>query len=228
MNELFWAVMLGLNFVAIMVAFRLWGKIGLFIWIPISVILANIQVTKTVEIFGLEATLGNVVYATSFLATDILSECFGKRDAMQAVGIGFFSLVVMTVLMNVALYFKPAPSDFVQESMTTIFALMPRIALGSLVAYLASQLHDINAFEFWRRKRPEPKWLWLRNNASTMISQLIDTLLFTIIAFWGVYEWSVLWQIMVTTYLLKWVVSILDTPFMYMARSWYTQGKVQP
>jgi uncharacterized integral membrane protein (TIGR00697 family) len=151
----------------------------------VSVILANIQVTKTVVLFGLEATLGNIVYATSFLATDILSECYGKKDAARAVGIGFFSLVVMTVLMNMAIIFIPAESDFVQESMTTIFALMPRIALGSLIAYVISQVHDIHAFDYWKRKLPGSRWLWLRNNASTMVSQLIDTLLFTMIAFYG-------------------------------------------
>src|SRR5690554_7687363 len=100
--------MLVLNFGAIMGAFRLWGRVGLLIWIPVSIIVANIQVTKTIEIFALEATLGNIVYATSFLATDILSECYGKQEAYKAVGIGFFSLVVMTLLMNVALLFKPA------------------------------------------------------------------------------------------------------------------------
>ncbi|MFA7641728.1 MAG: queuosine precursor transporter [Sphaerochaetaceae bacterium] len=228
MNELFWILMLLLNFLAIMVAFRLWGRLGLFIWIPISVIIANIQVTKTVVLFGLEATLGNIVYATSFLATDILSECYGRKDAARAVGIGFFSLVVMTVLMNAALLFIPAESDFVQESMATIFGLMPRIALGSLTAYIVSQVHDIHAFDYWKRKKPGMKWLWLRNNASTMVSQLIDTLLFTCIAFWGVYEWPVLWQIMLTTYLLKWVVAALDTPFMYLARKWFESGVVRP
>lgn len=226
MNEAYWFVMLLLNFVAIMVAFRLWGRLGLYIWIPVSVIIANIQVTKTVVLFGLEATLGNIVYATSFLATDILSECYGKRDAARAVGIGFFSLVVMTVLMNVALLFIPASSDFVQESLATIFGLMPRIALGSLVAYLISQVHDIHAYEYWKRRFPGNRWLWLRNNASTMVSQLIDTLLFTVIAFYGVFEWDVLWQIMLTTYLLKWVVAAFDTPFMYLARRWYERESV--
>ena len=218
--------MLVLNFLAIMIAFRFWGRLGLFIWVPISVIIANIQVTKTVNLFGLEATLGNVVYATSFLATDILSECFGKKDAVKAVGIGFFSLVVMTILMNVALLFHPAASDFVQDSMVTIFGLMPRIALASLCAYLVSQMHDIHAFEYWRRKKPGTTWLWLRNNASTMVSQLIDTLLFTLIAFYGVYGWDILWQIMLTTYLLKWFVSALDTPFMYLAKRWYENGTI--
>ena len=74
LNEMWWVLMLVLNFVAILFAYRVWGKLGLFIWIPISVIVANIQVTKNVNLFGLEATLGNIVYSTSFLATDILSE----------------------------------------------------------------------------------------------------------------------------------------------------------
>jgi hypothetical protein len=221
MNELLWAVMLIFNFGAIMISYRLWGKVGLFIWIPLSVIVANVQVTKTVELFGLESTLGNIVYATSFLATDILSECYGKRDAAKAVAIGFFSLVVMTILMNLALVFTPAPSDFVQESLVTIFSLMPRIALASLIAYLFSQLHDIQAFAYWKRRLPGNRTLWLRNNMSTMVSQAIDTLIFTTIAFWGVYPWEVLWQIMLTTYLLKWIVAALDTPFMYLARTWY-------
>jgi len=224
LNELYWAIMLIVNFFAIMLAFRVWGKLGLFIWIPISVIVANIQVTKTVVLFGLEATLGNIVYATSFLATDILSECFGKKDASRAVAIGFFSLIVMTILMNLALFFHPAPSDFVQESMVTIFAIMPRIALGSLVAYLFSQIHDIHAFAFLKKRFPGKRTLWLRNNLSTMVSQLIDTILFTLIAFLHVYSWDVLWQIMVTTYLLKWLVAALDTPFMYLARKWQDSG----
>jgi len=226
MNETIWLIMLVLNFLAIMIAYRLWGKTGLYIWIPISVMIANIQVTKTVVLFGMEATLGNIVYATSFLATDILSECYGKKAAAKAVGIGFFSLIVMTVLMNVAILFNPAPSDFVQESMSTIFGLMPRIALASLTAYLLSQLHDIWAYGFWGRLKPGIKWLWLRNNASTAVSQLIDTLLFTILAFWGVFPWSILWQIMLTTYVLKWVVAMLDTPFIYIAKNWHDSKKV--
>jgi uncharacterized integral membrane protein (TIGR00697 family) len=128
--------------------------------------------------------------------------------------------------MNTALLFKPAPSDLVQESLVTIFSLMPRIALASLAAYLVSQLNDVWSYEFWRKKRPSVGWLWLRNNASTMVSQLIDTLIFTLIAFWGRYPWGVLWQIMVTTYALKWVVAALDTPFIYLAKRWHTRGVV--
>ncbi len=226
MNELYWFVMLLCNFILIMFAFRKWGKIGLYIWVPISVIVANIQVTKNVMLFGLEATLGNIVYATGFLATDILSEFYGKKESAKAVGIGFFSLLTMTLLMQVAILFEPASSDIAQASLSRIFSLMPRIAFGSLLAYVISNMHDIWAFDFWKRKKPGRNTLWLRNNLSTFVSQLIDTLVFTLIAFWGVYPTDVLVQIMLSTYLLKWVVAMLDTPFMYLARHWYENGKL--
>ncbi|MBJ2356214.1 queuosine precursor transporter [Sphaerochaeta sp. S2] len=226
MNELFWMVMLALNFVMILIAFRLWGKLGLYIWIPISVIVANIQVTKNVMLFGLDATLGNIVYATGFLATDILSELYGKKESAKAVAIGFFSLLAMTIIMQVALLFEPAASDIAHSSLSLVFGLMPRIAFGSLVAYVISNLHDIWAFDYWKRKRPGNRTLWLRNNLSTIVSQLIDTLVFTFIAFWGVYPTEVLTGIVISTYLLKWVVAVMDTPFMYLARFWYDKDKI--
>lgn len=225
-NELWWIIMLIINFVCIMAAFRIWGKLGLFIWVPISVIVANIQVTKTVNLFGLEATLGNIVYATGFLATDLLSEFFGPKESRKAVFIGFFSLIAMTILMQLSLLFTPAESDFVQGSLATIFGIMPRIAIGSLIAYLISNFHDISAYEFWKKRKPGDKYLWLRNNASTMISQLLDSIVFTFIAFWGLFPLNVWLQILLTTYILKWFVALCDTPFMYLAKKWVKDNKV--
>jgi uncharacterized integral membrane protein (TIGR00697 family) len=227
MNESFWFLLLLLNFVAIMLAFRFYGKLGLYLWIPISVIVANIQVTKTVNLFGLEATLGNIVYATGFLATDILSECFGHKDSRKAIGIGFFSLICLTLFMQVALAFVPGESDFAQSSLSTIFSIMPRLTIASLVAYFFSNNHDIWAYEFWKKRFPGKKNIWIRNNASTFISQLIDSILFTYIAFYGVFPSDVLLQILASTYILKWVVAALDTPFMYLARKWFDEGKIK-
>lgn len=226
MNELLWAGMLLANFGAVLLAYRLYGRLGLYIWIPISVIVANIQVIKAVNLFGLDATLGNVVYATSFLVTDILAENYGRKDATRAVGIGFFALLAMTGLMSLALRFIPSEADFAQESLTTIFGFMPRIAAASLIAYLVSQYHDIWAFFFWKQRRPTTRFLWLRNNASTMVSQLLDTAIFTTIAFWGVFEGNVFWQIFWSTYLLKWIVAALDTPFVYLAKWLKDKGHI--
>lgn len=226
MNELLWLAMLLINFLAILLAYRLFGKTGLYIWIPIATIIANVQVLKTVDIFTVTATLGNIVYATSFLVTDILSENYGRKEAAKAVKIGFFSLIFMTVLMYVALQFKPSPDDFAQESLQTIFGIMPRIALASLSAYLLSQTHDIWMYNLIKRKFPAERFIWIRNNGSTMISQLIDTAVFCFIAFSGVFSWNVFWQIFWTTYLLKWVVAAADTPFIYIASYWHRKELV--
>lgn len=220
MNNLFWFIMLFINFIAIMFAYRLWGKLGLFIWIPVSVIIANIQVIKTVEIFGFVATLGNIVYATSFLVTDIINENYGKKDASKAVWIGFFSLISMTILMQIAIMFVPDSSDISQNGLVTIFGLMPRIAVASLVAYFLSQTHDVWSYNRLKQKHPEQKYIWLRNNISTMISQLIDSIVFTVIAFTGKFDIPILIEITLTTYIFKWIVALSDTPFLYLAKSW--------
>lgn len=221
-NEILWLVEILSNFLLIILAYKLFGKWGLIMWIPVSVIVANIQVIQTVELFGLAATLGNVVYATSFLVTDILSENYGKKEAKKAVWIGFFSLISMTLLMNLTLYFIPLEGDefavISHEATGTIFKLMPRIALASLLAYLLSQRHDVWAFHMWRNRFPKENQLWIRNNLSTMVSQLIDSLVFVLIAFYGVFETAVLFEIFLTTYVLKWIVAAADTPFVYWAR----------
>ncbi|POQ98463.1 hypothetical protein AU468_12785 [Alkalispirochaeta sphaeroplastigenens] len=214
-NELLWLAMLGLNFGLIILAWYFWGKPGLLVWIAIAGITANLQVSKTVILFGMTATLGNIVYAGSFLATDILSERFGKKCATRGVWIGFFSILAFTVLMQLALLFAPAPSDEMQLHLVALFGLLPRIVLASLAAYLVSQSHDIWAFQFWKKRFPGP--LWLRNNLSTGVSQLIDSLVFTLIAFLGVFPAGVMVEIVITTYLFKLVVALLDTPFLYLA-----------
>lgn len=228
-NELLWLAMLLANFFLIILAYKLFGKWGLVMWIPISVIVANIQVIQTVELFGLVATLGNIVYASSFLVTDILSENYGKKEAQKAVWIGFFSLISMTLLMNLALAFQPFSGDefatVAHDATSTIFSLMPRIAMASLAAYLLSQRHDVWAYHFWRKHFSGEKQIWLRNNLSTMVSQLIDSTVFVLIAFYGVFETAMLLEIFITTYVLKFVVAAADTPFIYWAKSIGKKGK---
>lgn len=221
-NELLWLAELLANFLLIILAYKIFGKWGLIMWIPVSVIVANIQVIQTVTLFGMAATLGNVVYASSFLVTDILSENYGKKEANKAVWIGFFSLISMTFLMNLTLWYIPLEGDefalITREATSTIFKLMPRIALASLLAYLLSQRHDVWAFHLWKKRFPHDHQLWIRNNMSTMVSQIIDTGVFVMVAFYGVFESSVLLEIFITTYVLKWLVAAADTPFVYWAR----------
>lgn len=216
-NEGLWLILLAANFLVIIALYLFFGETGVYVWVPIAAIIANIQVLKTIELFGLTATLGNIIYAGSFLATDILSENHGKKSASRAVAFGFVGILSVTLFMNLALLFEPAESDFAQGAMSEIFSLLPRIAAASLAAYLVSQFHDIWAYAFWKKRFPSQKLLWLRNNLSTLVSQLIDSLVFTLAAFYGVFSGSILFEIVLTTYLLKLIVAVADTPFVYLA-----------
>ncbi|WP_461209338.1 queuosine precursor transporter [Desulfocurvus sp. DL9XJH121] len=217
MNELLWLGFALTDLTLVVVLFRLFGRPALYALIVFNLILCNIQVLKTIELFGLTTTLGNVLYASVFLATDLLGEFHGREAARKGVLLGFATLVMATGYMQLALLFTPAPGDFAQPHLKGIFGFMPRLAAASLAAYLVSQLHDVWAFHFWKR-RTDGRMLWLRNNASTLVSQFLDSAIFCLGAFWGLFETPVLVEIFATTYAFKAVVAVLDTPFIYLAR----------
>lgn len=229
-NELLLVVEMLLTFGAVIFAYKKFGKLGLFIWIPIATILANIQVLISVQILGLASTLGNVIYSSTFLATDILSENYSKKDAKKAVGIGFFTLIITTVLMNFILQYTVIEDAFSKEMyghVASIFKAMPRLVLASLSAFYVAQNHDVWAYQLWKKYFPDPKYLWLRNNGSTIVSQLLDTGIFTLIAFWGVLPWPVIREIFVTTLILKTIISFADTPFFYWGINIFNKKKVK-
>lgn len=216
MNELLFFLTILLNFGGILLAYKFFRRTGLFVWIGAATIIANIEVTKCVDMFGLSVTLGNVIYGTTFLATDILNEKYGGSDARKGVLIGFFTTVTFTLLSQVNLLFIPNSEDVVSEAMKTVFSFMPRICIASVIAYLISNLLDTFTYDLIRKHFP--KQLWLRNNGSTMTSQLIDSFLFTIIAFAGMFDWLTIIELSLTTYAIKIVVSACDTPFLYIAK----------
>ncbi len=221
MNELLWLLFLFVNFGFVLFAFWFFGREGLFVWVAVAAILANIQVLKTVELFGFVATLGNIIYGSSFLVTDILNEFYGPKEARKAVWIGFFTLISSVVIMQIALLFVPHSSDFIQGALVSIFSFLPRVAFASVVAYIISQMHDVWAYNFWRNIFPYPHQIWIRNNFSTMVSQLIDSVLICVLAFVGVFPAEVFRSRLLTTYFLKWLVAAADTPFIYLARFIY-------
>lgn len=220
-NELLWLGFALVNFVLMLITYRLFGKTGLFVWIGISTVIANVQVVKTVELFGVMATLGNIIYGTAFLATDILNEKYGRKEAQKGVWLGFTALLSMTLIMQMALWFQPHPFDFAQDSLETIFGLQVRIAAGSLTAYIISQYFDVWIYHMLKKAFSKDNQLWIRNNGSTMISQFVDTLIFTTIAFLGVFPFKEWLMIAFSTYFIKWIVAAIDTPFMYIAKRFH-------
>ncbi len=216
MNEIYWILFLLVDLTVTVLIFKYLGKEGLFLLIGVNIILCNIQVLKLVELFGITITLGNILYGSIYFSTDLLSEFYGKKEAVKGVLFGFLALLLMTIYMKFSLLFIPAENDFINDSLKNIFSFMPRIALASLSAYILSQIHDVYVYSFYKHKT-KGRFLWLRNNLSTMVSQLIDSVVFVFIAFWGVFEINVFWSILITTYIMKFIVAVLDTPFIYLA-----------
>lgn len=194
------------------------GRAYLYGYVAAAIILMNVFVVKGVYIFGIATAGGNVLYAGIFLATDILNEHYGRKEAQKAVWLGFFVTIFFLVMAQLFLRLVPADYDIAQGAMETLFGFLPRIVAGSLIAYLVSQSLDVYLFQRIKKATGE-KWLWLRNNGSTAVSQLVDTTLFTLIVFWGVYP--KLWQFILFAYALKLIIAVCDTPFMYLSRLVY-------
>lgn len=216
MNELIWIGTLLLSFVLIIASYKFFGKTGLFMWLIVATIVSNIQTVKLVNLFGLETSLGNILYGTTFLTTDIINLKYGKKAAKKAILYGFCAMIVMTLFMSICLLYTPSMNDFANESLKTIFTFNIRITIASLIAFGISQLNDAWLFSKLQTKY---KKLWLSNNASTMISQLIDTIIFVFITYYGTVSLSVIWQLMISMYVFKLVIALCDTPFIYLANS---------
>jgi queuosine precursor transporter len=215
MNLLLAIIYLVLTFGTTLLAYKFYGRTGLYIWICISIILANIQAVKLIEVFGFTTVLGNIAYANVFLATDILNEKYGANIAKKSVIFGFLAMISFTVLMVIALIFTPSEFDDTQTSLVKIFSLVPRITIASLIAYLVSQLFDVFAYQKLKTKFNK---LWLSNNGSTMVSQIIDTILFITIGYAGLIPFEELLTIAITMYVIKFAILSSDTFFIYVAQ----------
>ena len=176
------------------------------------VVIANIIAGKIVVFGPFVVPAAVIVYASTFLITDILSEKWGKHEARKAVWAGFYANIVLVVAIYIAVNWTAAPFalDF-SESFKSVLGIVPRITLASMVAYLLSQHHDIFAFHKWK-DWTKGKHLWLRNTASTAVSQAIDTGIFITIAFYGVMD---IVPLLVGQYVIKLIIAVIDTPFIY-------------
>ena len=230
-NELLLILSLVLIYGGVLLCYRLFGKHGLFALSASATVLANIEVLILVDAFGMEQTLGNVMFASTYLITDILSENESKKDASRAVYIGIFTSVAMLVFSQLWMLFTPAASDFIMPSIKQIFSTTPRLMLASILGYAVSQRFDVWLYHAWwnlsSRGGDSRRMLWLRNNGSTLISQLINTILFTSVAFLGKYDTATFVSIMISSYVIYIFTSLLDTPIVYIARIMKEKGWVK-
>ena len=151
----------------------------------------------------------------------------GKKKAMQVIWSALVAQVLVLVLVYISIKVPPADRYPFNEEYVTVFSGSLRMIVASLIAFIVSQMHDIWAFDFWKKKL-SGKMLWFRNNASTFVSQAIDTLLFMFIAFYGVtdkFTVGFILELSVTYWIFKIVFAMIDTPFVYLLVSWLKKGK---
>ncbi|MCR5626007.1 MAG: queuosine precursor transporter [Lachnospiraceae bacterium] len=219
MNEALFIGMVIFYLGSVILMYKLFGKNALFVFSVFGTLLGNIAVCKCIDLFGFSATAGNVLYAALFLITDILSEKYGKAEAKKAVKYSFVIMLLWLIGSQLILMFEPNANDYINDSLKVVFGIVPRITIASLLGYICSQNIDVFLYHLiWEKTGEGKKMLWLRNNGSTLVSQAIDTLIFVTLAFWGTYPKDVFISVLLTTYLFKAVVALLDTPFIYIAR----------
>lgn len=222
-------------FAAILAMVRFFGAAGLYAYIVVGVIGANVQVLKAVQfsVFEPPMALGTILFASTYLATDVLTECYGRAAAQRGVMIGFAAFLLWTALMLVTLGYPPltaaqAGLDMawalpMQDHLAALFLPVPTLFAASMVSYLISQMSDVWVFERIRRATGG-RHLWLRNNGSTIGSALLDTVIFNTLA-WIVFApeplplETVLWTYIFSTLWMRSLVAVADTPFIYLARS---------
>lgn len=205
-----------LIFSALMLCYKLFGKTGAMAWVGMATILANVITAKNADIFGLSTAIGTVMFASTFLATDILTEYHSLRDAKKAVYVGLFSDVLLIASTQIALLYKPSAFDYADGAMQTLFALNMRISIASMVMYFISNFADVYLFEKLKEKSGG-KWLWLRNNVSTILCNCLENFGFIGLAFAGIYDAKTIFTIALSTSIVEAIVAVCDTPFIYIA-----------
>ncbi|MBQ9239154.1 MAG: queuosine precursor transporter [Treponema sp.] len=229
MNELLLCVSLCAAFGGVLLFYRLFGKAGCSVWVALSTILANIEVCMLVVAFGMEQTLGNVLFASSFLATDFLSELYGKKEADRAVWIGIGASALFLVFSWLWTLYIPSDADRAALHIAAIFSRTPRILIASMASYAIAELFDVWLYHrLWavtqKRSGDTRRFLWFRNNAATLSAQFVNIVLFNVGAFWGVYTVPTLVSITGACYVIYVFTSVLDTPFLYAARAMHARG----
>ena len=219
------------------------GAAGMFIFIAVGIIAANVQVLKAASFafYAAPIPLGTVAFSATYVATDVLTEYYGRATARKAVWLGFAAMLLMTIMMLLVMGYQPMTQEAAQESgmgwalpnHDHILALyLPQVTLlvAGLTSYLISQLNDIYVFQKIRQWTGRGQ-LWVRACGSTAISALVDNTVFSTLA-WMVFPWllgqqdqvvdlhTLIFTFILGTYWIRLAMALLEAPFMYAAR-WF-------
>lgn len=216
MNILYGFINIIVTFSLVVLIEKLFKKEGLYVWLSIATILANLTVCKMIDVFSFTTSLGNVLFASTFLATDIMSEKYSKKDAKRGVYISIFSGITFIIITQLTLLFIPSSDDVVNDAMKTLFGISIRTISASMIMFFISNMSDIYLYNKLKEKLPDK--MWLRNNVSTITCNCIENYFFNTLAFIGIFPMSVIISIATTTTIIEMVIALCDTPFLYLSK----------
>jgi uncharacterized integral membrane protein (TIGR00697 family) len=223
-NELLFGIEVLVTLSLVLLANRL-GQIWLVALMAVMLVLMNIFVLKQMDLFGMQLTGGNVLYAATFLASDLLAEHWGKREAYRAVRVGFGASVCLVILGLLVIQFQPNSLDSSgggippDEALKALLTPSWRIVGASMFTYLVVQHLDVWIFTSVRRLTGE-RLLWLRTSASTIVSQTTDSFLFHPLAFAGLagFTSTTILNMILFNCLLKLMVALIENPYIYLSK----------
>ena len=226
-QELLWLFTVVYDLGLAILLYRFFGKYGLYTAVVLGIILGNLQGGKVSELtlfgYSFTASMGAILYSGIYFATDVLNEKFGREEANRAVMLGFVANVAVMITLLISIQFRP--SDItgsaleVHNAISTLAGYSPIFVIGSLTAYLVSQTFDVWFFHKIRSYTGESK-LWLRNNLSTITSQLLDTMIYQFTWVMAGMDLKTAFLIAVTKYIFKVFIAGIDTIFIYWVRKW--------
>lgn len=200
---------------------RRYGSVALTCLFAVLFVISNVLANKLVVFMSLTVPAGVIAFSITFLLSDMLSEFYGREAATRAVWMGLLAQIVLVPTVWIAIAW-PAPDFWSgQAAFEATLGNTWRIVLAGILAYTLSQHHDVWAYHFWKRVTAG-RHLWLRNNLSTIASQVIDTTVFATVAFAGV---APVGDIILGSLVAKITIALVDTPFLYLAR-WLHGGAV--
>ena len=204
------------GFSALLLMERIFKKEGVYVWMAVASVTANILTCKTIDLFGVTASMGTVLFASNFLATDILSEKYGSKYSRRATRMAVVSVLFFIAAIKIGMLFIPSVHDTVSTAMDTLFDMSIRTSAASVLLFYISNMADIYLFE--KLKSIVPDKLWLRNNVATILTNCGENFLFYGLAFAGIMDWKTILSMGCTATVIEMVIAICDTPFLYLAR----------
>lgn len=222
-TELLILLEIALTFTALLLVNKFLGKEGLIAWVALASVLANILTVKSTFLsLGWAYTEGSILFASTFLATDFLSERYGKKTASKAVTIGVIANIMLIVFTQFSLLYGSTPwTEGVAASFKDVFTISLRVTISSVVMYYLANQADVLLYNFLKEKT-NSKHMWLRNNVSTILCNCIENFFFMFGAFLGVEGYSVgnILEMILTTSAVEAIIGLLDTPFLYLGMRW--------